>query len=160
MRLTLGVTFGCGYVFIITCLAGALLPYRAKQVYDASPGAKYQVSGLVGLLFTLLGVAGFVWISWVLAPQAFASYAVLDWLVRIGSIVAVLAFLYPMRKQLMEWLNGKPMPWLSALGMLGGGLGHGHGGHLPALARTGRAGLSGTSPTSRATCGRRSSPSR
>ena len=23
----------------------------------------------------------------------------------------------------MEWLNGKPMPWLSALGMLGGGLG-------------------------------------
>lgn len=121
--LTLGVTFGCGYVFIITCLAGALLPYRAKLVYDASPGAKYQVSGLVGLLFTLIGVAGFVWITWVLAPQAFASYAVLNWLVRIGSIVAVLAFLYPMRKQLMEWLNGKPMPWLSALGMLGGGLG-------------------------------------
>ena len=26
--LTLGVTFGCGYVFIITCLAGALLPYQ------------------------------------------------------------------------------------------------------------------------------------
>ena len=23
----------------------------------------------------------------------------------------------------MEWLNGKPMPWLSALGMLGGGFG-------------------------------------
>ncbi len=121
--LTLGVTFGCGYVFIITCLAGALLPYRAKQVYDASPGAKYQVSGLVGLLFTLLGVAGFVAISWVLAPQAFANYGALDWLVRIGSILAVIAFLYPMRKQLMEWLNGKPMPWLSALGMLGGGLG-------------------------------------
>lgn len=121
--LTLGVTFGCGYVFIITCLAGALLPYRAKQVYDASPGARYQVSGLVGLLFTLVGVAGFVWITWVLSPQAFASSSVLDWLVRIGSIVAVLAFLYPMRNQLMEWLNGKPMPWLSALGMLGGGLG-------------------------------------
>ena len=123
VSLTLGVTFGCGYVFIITCLAGALLPYRAKEVYDASPGAKYQVNGFVGLLFTLLGVAGFVWISWVLAPQAFANYTVLDWLVRIGSIVAVLAFLYPVRKQLMEWLNGKPMPWLSALGLLGGGLG-------------------------------------
>jgi hypothetical protein len=23
----------------------------------------------------------------------------------------------------LEWLNGKPMPWLAALGMLGGGLG-------------------------------------
>jgi amino acid transporter len=121
--LTLGVTFGCGYVFIITCLAGALLPYRAKAVYDASPGAKYQVSGFVGLLFTLLGVLGFVWITWILSPQAFASSAAIDWLVRIGAIVAVVAFLYPMRKQLMEWLNGKPMPWLSALGMLGGGLG-------------------------------------
>jgi amino acid transporter len=123
VSLTLGVTFGCGYVFIITCLAGALLPYRAKQVYDASPGAKYQVSGYVGLLFTLLGIAGFVAISWVLAPQAFAAHPTLALLVQIGSVVAVLAFLYPMRNQLMEWMNGKPMPWLSALGMLGGGLG-------------------------------------
>ena len=47
--LTLGVTFGCGYVFIITCLAGALLPYRAKEVYAASPGSKYQVNGYVGI---------------------------------------------------------------------------------------------------------------
>jgi len=58
--LTLGVTFACGYVFIITCLAGALLPYRAKDVYDASPGSKYTVNGLVALLFTLLGVAAFI----------------------------------------------------------------------------------------------------
>ncbi|HEX8992725.1 MAG TPA: APC family permease [Anaerolineales bacterium] len=121
--LTLGVTFGCGYVFIITCLAGALLPFRAKEVYDASPGAKYDVNSYLGLLLSAIGVLGFVAISWVLAPQAFANYTVLDWLVRIGSIAAVLAFLYPVRRQLMEWLQGKPMPWLSALGLLGGGLG-------------------------------------
>jgi hypothetical protein len=59
----------------------------------------------------------------VLAPQAFATSAVLAWLVRLASIAAVIAFLYPMRRHLLEWLNGKPMPWLSALGMLGGGLG-------------------------------------
>ena len=76
VSLTLGVTFGCGYVFIITCLAGALLPYRAKEVYEASPGAKYTVSGFVGVLFTLLGAAAFVALTWVLAPQAFASSAV------------------------------------------------------------------------------------
>ncbi|MGD0610691.1 MAG: APC family permease [Anaerolineales bacterium] len=121
--LTLGVTFGCGYVFIITCLAGALLPYRAKEVYEASPGAKYTVSGIVGVLFTLIGAAAFVALTWVLAPQAFASSAVLYWLVRLASIAAVVAFLYPMRQYLLEWLNGKPMPWLSALGMLGGGFG-------------------------------------
>jgi hypothetical protein len=44
-------------------------------------------------------------------------------LVRLGSVVAVIIFLYPMRKYLAEWINGKPMPWLSALGMLGGGFG-------------------------------------
>ena len=120
--LTLGVTFGCGYVFIITCLAGALLPYRAKDVYEASPGAKYTVNGLVALLFTLLGVVAFVWTAWVLAPQAFAS-AVLVWLVRLGAIAAVVAFLYPMRAHLATWLRGEKAPWLSALGMIGGGFG-------------------------------------
>ncbi len=121
--LTLGVTFGCGYVFIITCLAGALLPYRAKEVYEASPGVKYQVSGIVGLLFTLLGAGAFIGLTWKLAPEAFATNTFLAWLVRIASIVAVIVFLYPMRRHLLEWMNGKPMPWLSALGMLGGGLG-------------------------------------
>jgi APA family basic amino acid/polyamine antiporter len=121
--LTLGVTFGCGYVFIITCLAGALLPYRAKEVYEASPGSKFQVSGIVGLLCTLLGAVAFIALTWYLAPQAFASSLALSWIVRIGSIIAVLVFLYPMRRHLAEWFNGKPMPLLSALGLLGGGFG-------------------------------------
>ena len=121
--LTLGVTFGCGYVFIITCLAGALLPYRAKEVYEASPGAKYTVNGFIALLFTLLGVAAFVATAWVLAPQAFASYPTLIWVVRLLTIVGVVLFLYPMRKHLGSWARGQKAPWLSALGMLGGGFG-------------------------------------
>ena len=56
--LTLGVTFACGYVFVITCLAGALLPYRAKDVYEASPGAKYTLGGIP--MVTVLGVLGFI----------------------------------------------------------------------------------------------------
>ncbi|MEW6402265.1 MAG: APC family permease [Chloroflexota bacterium] len=56
--LTLGVTFACGYVFVVTCLAGALLPYRAKDVYEASPGAKYKLGGTP--LVTVLGAIGFV----------------------------------------------------------------------------------------------------
>lgn len=121
--LTLGVTFGCGYVFIITCLAGALLPYMSREVYEASPGAKYAVNGLISLLFTLFGVVAFIWTVWSFAPEAFASYPILDWLVRILSIVAVIVFLYPMRTHLMEWARGEKAPWLSALGMLGGGFG-------------------------------------
>jgi amino acid transporter len=56
--LTLGVTFACGYVFVVTCAAGALFPYRAKDLYESSPGAHYKVGGIP--LVTVLGVIGFV----------------------------------------------------------------------------------------------------
>jgi amino acid transporter len=56
--LTLGVTFGCGYVFVVTSLAGALLPYRAREVYEASPGAHYKFGSLP--LITVLGGIGAV----------------------------------------------------------------------------------------------------
>jgi amino acid transporter len=56
--LTLGVTFACGYVFVITCLAGALLPYRAPEVYAASPGAKYKIGNIP--VVTILGLLGFL----------------------------------------------------------------------------------------------------
>ncbi|HEX5589676.1 MAG TPA: hypothetical protein VFX65_05250, partial [Candidatus Limnocylindrales bacterium] len=54
--LTLGVTFACGYVFVGTALAGALLPYRAKALYEASPGAAYKVGGIP--LVTIVGLIG------------------------------------------------------------------------------------------------------
>ncbi|HET7727861.1 MAG TPA: amino acid permease [Candidatus Limnocylindrales bacterium] len=59
--LTLGVTFACGYVFVATALAGALLPFRAKTAYEASPGAAYTIGGfplvtVVGLLGAAFGV--------------------------------------------------------------------------------------------------------
>jgi basic amino acid/polyamine antiporter, APA family len=57
-KLTLGVTFACGYVFVISCLAAALLPYRAKALYEASPGAKYTLGGIP--LVTVFGVLGFL----------------------------------------------------------------------------------------------------
>ena len=56
--LTLGVTFACGYVFIASSLAGAVLPYRAKELYEASPGAKYKIAGIPWV--TILGVLGFI----------------------------------------------------------------------------------------------------
>jgi amino acid transporter len=55
ITLTLGVTFACGYVFILSTLAAALLPFRAKPLYEASPGAKYTIGG-----FPLVSVFGFI----------------------------------------------------------------------------------------------------
>jgi basic amino acid/polyamine antiporter, APA family len=54
--LTLGVTFACGYVFVVTALAGALMPYRAKALYDASPGAAYKLGDIP--LVTIVGMIG------------------------------------------------------------------------------------------------------
>ena len=56
--MTLGVTFACGYVFTVSCLAAALMPYRAKALYEASPGAKYTLGGFP--LVTIFGIIGFV----------------------------------------------------------------------------------------------------
>ena len=55
--LTLGVTFACGYVFVATALAGALLPFRAKALYDASPGSQYKIAGYPAV--TIVGIIGF-----------------------------------------------------------------------------------------------------
>lgn len=64
--LTLGVTFACGYVFVVTTLSGALMPFRAKAAYLASPGSQYTIGGfplvtLVGLLGSAFGIV-FLWL--------------------------------------------------------------------------------------------------
>lgn len=92
--LTLGVTFGCGYVFVITCLAGALLPYRAKELYEASPGAKYKIGNIP--MITVLGVLG-----------------------GILGILMVAAFLFaPQLGVLGTWSLANPWPQVIAFGII------------------------------------------
>ncbi len=70
--ITLGVTFGCGYVFVGTALAGALLPFRAKALYEASPGSAYKVGGVpLVTIVGLLGVAAGLWFlyEFLLSPE-------------------------------------------------------------------------------------------
>ncbi|HWO70984.1 MAG TPA: hypothetical protein VNP94_09560 [Actinomycetota bacterium] len=58
VRWTLGVTFANGAVMTLSALAAALLPYRARAIYEASPGARYTLGGLP--LVTVLGTIGFL----------------------------------------------------------------------------------------------------
>jgi len=55
---TLAVTFACGWVFVASALAGALMPFRAKTAYEASPGSKYKIGGIPTV--TLVGGIGFI----------------------------------------------------------------------------------------------------
>ena len=54
----LGVTFANGAVMTLSALAAALLPYRAKKLYEASPGAKYTWGGMPTV--TVVGALGFL----------------------------------------------------------------------------------------------------
>jgi amino acid transporter len=79
VRWTLGVTFANGATMVLSALAAALLPYRAKQVYDASPGAAYRIGGIptvtiVGLLGFLLG--GFMVASFLFTPELGLAYSI------------------------------------------------------------------------------------
>jgi APA family basic amino acid/polyamine antiporter len=56
--MTLGVTFACGYVFVLSSLAAALLPYRAKALFEAAPGSQYKLWGIP--LVTIFGIIGFI----------------------------------------------------------------------------------------------------
>jgi basic amino acid/polyamine antiporter, APA family len=124
--LTLGVTFGCGYAFAGTAIAGALFPFRAKELYESSPGSKYKVNGLLGLLMMVIGVVSFVWATWVMADTFVTdplNYPVLAWLVRLVSIGGVLGLVYLFRAELPRWASGGEMPLLTGVGVLGAGFG-------------------------------------
>ncbi|HET7236653.1 MAG TPA: amino acid permease [Actinomycetota bacterium] len=70
-RWTLGVTFANGAVMMLSALAGALLPYRAKKLYEASPGAVYKLGGTptvsvigsIGFLTGLFMVGSFLFVK-------------------------------------------------------------------------------------------------
>jgi len=117
---TLGVTFGCGYVFAATALSGAFLPLRAKALYDASPGSRFNVNGILGMLLMLIGIVTFVWTTWSMAI-VFANQPLLLWFTRLLAIAGAGLVVYRLRDHLTRWAGGQPMPWVTALGVLGTG---------------------------------------
>ncbi len=123
IALTLGVTFGGGLGFTGSALAGIFFPFKAKEVYEASPGAKYYVNGVLGLLMGAAGLFAWCWGGWVLAPHAFPTSVFAIWLVRAAVIVGGVRFLWPLHDRVPGWLRGEKMPMPTAFGMLGGGLG-------------------------------------
>ena len=87
--LTLGVTFACGYVFVGTALAGALLPFRAKALYEASPGAAYKVGGIpaVSIVGAIGTVAGLVFLYLFLTNATLGVTSELAYRVVLGVII-------------------------------------------------------------------------
>lgn len=87
--ITLGVTFGCGYVFVGTALAGALLPFRAKALYEASPGSSYRVGGVpLVTIVGLIGAAAGLWFlyEFLLSPEL-GMNSTLAYTVSVGVVI-------------------------------------------------------------------------
>ncbi len=101
--LTLGVTFACGYVFVITALAGALMPYRAKALYDASPGAVYKFGNIpMVTVFGLIGaLVGGVMVLMFMFYSALGLTSVLAYQVVFG-ILAVSIIWYFLAKMIQR----------------------------------------------------------
>ncbi len=101
--LTLGVTFACGYVFMVTAFAGALLPFRAKALYAASPGATYRLGGIpiVTILGLLGGLAGAAMVAMFAFSNAFGLDTPLAREVVLGVLI-VAALWYVICKQIQK----------------------------------------------------------
>jgi len=101
--LTLGVTFACGYVFVITALAGALMPFRAKALYDASPGAVYRFGNIpMVTVFGLIGaLVGGVMVLMFMFYSALGLTSVLAYQVVFG-ILAVSIIWYFLAKMIQR----------------------------------------------------------
>jgi APA family basic amino acid/polyamine antiporter len=101
-RWALGVTFANGMVFVISALAAALLPYRAKKVYDASPGARYKVGNIP--LVTILGGIGFLTAAFMVGAFLFVpglglaySSSAFPYLIVLCTVLLGLAIYFVMR---------------------------------------------------------------
>mgnify|MGYP003343930696 CR=1 FL=1 len=71
--LTLAATLVIGVTFFGTSIAATVMPYTKKDLYDASPIAKYRVAGIpmlsiVGAINTLF--IGYMLYQWLLDPDA------------------------------------------------------------------------------------------
>jgi APA family basic amino acid/polyamine antiporter len=99
---TLGVTFANGAVFVLSALAAALLPYRARAIYQASPGSRYVVAGIP--LVTMVGALGaltgaFMVGSFLVVPDLGLAYSnsLLPYVIVAGTALLGLAVYWAMR---------------------------------------------------------------
>ncbi len=84
--------------YAFTCLAGALLPYRQKEVYRLSPAAKYKVgpvplitiTGIVGMIFNVVII--YYWLT--VPALGLTNYAVLVFIIGAYVVGAIWYFAF------------------------------------------------------------------
>ena len=138
IALTLGVTFGGGLGFTGSALAGIFFPFKAKEVYAASPGAKYTVNPYIGMLMGLAGLFAWCWAGWVLAPHAFPTSLFLIALITDGGDRGRHRVPVAAARTVTRLVAGREDALADRVGYAGRRSGHGDGAVLRAGAGPGR----------------------
>jgi amino acid transporter len=126
--IVLDATLVIAITFFGTALAGIVLPWRQKSIFDGSPIAKYKMSAWVNWLVTILFVlaAGYlIWLTYDYALQVFAQWA--DQTGLTQAMIAVVAVLGVVNVVLLIWvayyvirklLAGEQFPLITVAGLV------------------------------------------
>jgi amino acid transporter len=126
--IVLDATLVIAMTFFGTALAGIVLPWRQKSIFDGSPIAKYKMSAWVNWLVTILFVvaAGYlIWLTYDYALQVFAQWA--DQTGLTQAMIAVVAVLGVVNVVLLIWvayyvirklLAGEQFPLITVAGLV------------------------------------------
>lgn len=99
VSLTLGVTFACGYVFLLSAIAAALLPFRAPEVYKATPHKEFfgipavTVFGAIGAAAAAAMCASFLFVA-DLGLTSGKAYAIVAGVIGVSAAIYAVMWAY------------------------------------------------------------------
>lgn len=126
--IVLDATLVIAVTFFGTTLAGILLPWRQKEIYEGSPIARYKAPSWLGWIVMLLFAAGvgyLIWLSYSLGMQVFAVWAEQTGLTQ--AMIAIITLLSVFNAALMVYvvvfvgrkiLAGEKMPIITLAGLV------------------------------------------
>lgn len=127
--IVLDATLVIAVTFFGTTLAGILLPWRQKEIYDGSPIARYVMPSWLSWLVTVLfvGAAGYlIWLTVNLGGQVFAQWA--DQTALTKAMIALIALLSVGNAALLVYVavfvgqkmlaGGQKLPLITVAGLI------------------------------------------
>jgi APA family basic amino acid/polyamine antiporter len=106
-KLALDATLVIAITFLGTTVAGTILPWRQKEIYDGSPIAKYKVPGWLGWLGTILYAVGAIYlivISFKYAATVLGGLSAISATGLTWAMVILLAILTIVNAVMLIWI--------------------------------------------------------
>jgi APA family basic amino acid/polyamine antiporter len=126
--IVLDATLVIAVTFLGTALAGILLPWRQKSIFEGSPVAKYQMPGWLNWLVTVaytVGAVYLIYLTYSYAMQVFAQWGdqtgltrLMIVLIALLSVVNAVVLLYVAYYVIRRLLGGEKLPLIVVAGLV------------------------------------------